>query len=204
MNYANVHIPGHKDPVEYSYTERRAELFQMIVEAGHPDLVNQSRLAEYYGVDQSTISRDMSHIRDEVEEELADDAKFMTRVVYKKAIRETVEQAKDDDSNVSWMEATELIDRWNEFLFEVEGGLDSAASKHALDHHADFDLEVDDGHVTSDLPDGAQENIDALHDEVRRATSDTRIDEHGDDVDDAAVGLSDDAGEVADVEPGPE
>lgn len=176
-DYQNIHIPGDLNPEEYSYQQRRAELYGMIIEAGHPDLINQTRLAEYYGVDQSTISRDMATIRDAVEEELAGDAQFLTRIVYKRAIREMVEQE-------AWMEATELLDRWNEFLFNLHGsGLESAANKHAFDHEADFDLDVDDdGHVTSDLPEQAQQNIEELHAEVRVATSDTRIDEDGDDV----------------------
>lgn len=60
-DYTSVDIPSKGRP-EYSYVERRAELLQLIEEAGHPAELNQTELAEQYGVSQQQISKDFDRI----------------------------------------------------------------------------------------------------------------------------------------------
>lgn len=66
-NYSAIDLPS-KDRTEYSYVERRAELLQLIKEAGHPRALNQTEVADRYGVTQQQISKDLdrlaSHIRE--------------------------------------------------------------------------------------------------------------------------------------------
>jgi len=60
-DYASL-TPGTKPPSELSYAERRAEILELVENVGHPAALNQNELAERYGVDQSTISRDLDRL----------------------------------------------------------------------------------------------------------------------------------------------
>jgi DNA-binding transcriptional ArsR family regulator len=60
-DYASL-SPGAKPPSELSYAERRAEILEQVEDVGHPASLNQNELAERYGVDQSTISRDLDRL----------------------------------------------------------------------------------------------------------------------------------------------
>jgi len=50
VNYEAVDIPDDKPPSEYHWTERRAEILQLIEKAGHPDSISPTRLADRYDV----------------------------------------------------------------------------------------------------------------------------------------------------------
>ena len=50
VNYEAVDIPDDKPPSEYHWTERRAEILQLIAKAGHPDSISPTRLADRYDV----------------------------------------------------------------------------------------------------------------------------------------------------------
>lgn len=120
--YSNVNIPDGKKPENYSYAERRAELLQVIIEAGHPDLVSRTKFAQRYDVDPSTITKDINdHLVPGIQDELAKDAEMVTNVVFRKAIKEKA-------SNQEWMEATELLDSWNDWLFAT-GAQEKAPDK---------------------------------------------------------------------------
>lgn len=71
VDYAAIAAPS-KPPTEYHWTERRAEILDIIEEKGHPSAVDQTQLADRYGVSESQISRDMDrlaeHIRDRLED----------------------------------------------------------------------------------------------------------------------------------------
>lgn len=121
MAYNSVIIEPGKDPHDYSYIERRAEILEYILAAGHPDMVNRTEFGKHYDVEPSTITRDVQAIRDEVEAELGTDAKFISEVVYQKAIREKLKQ-KDIDG------AIDVIESWNKWLFDI-GGQEKAADK---------------------------------------------------------------------------
>jgi len=60
-DYAAI-TPSGKPPTEYSYAERRAELLQQIEDLGHPSAVNQTELADRYGVSQQQISKDLDRL----------------------------------------------------------------------------------------------------------------------------------------------
>ena len=60
-DYSAVSVPT-KAPTEYSYVERRAELLQLVEQAGHPRALNQAELADRYGVSQQQISKDFDRL----------------------------------------------------------------------------------------------------------------------------------------------
>jgi hypothetical protein len=58
--------PSSKSPTEYSYAERRAEILQQIEDLGHPSAINQTELADRYGVSQQQISKDLDRLDEHV------------------------------------------------------------------------------------------------------------------------------------------
>jgi len=70
-DYESVELPS-EPREEYSYTERRAELLQLIREAGHPSELHQGQLAERYGVSQQQISKDIRRLGKYVHGQVAD------------------------------------------------------------------------------------------------------------------------------------
>lgn len=112
MGYKDIDIPSGKDPAEYTYHERRSELLRFIIEAGHPDMISRKKFAERYDVNPSTITRDIQALRDEIHDDLSKDAEMISSVIYRKAIREKADQG-------NWMEAAELLESWNEWLFNT-------------------------------------------------------------------------------------
>jgi len=110
-NYRAVNIPADTAPPDYSYTARRAEILQLVEEAGHPDSLNQSRLADRYDVAPSTISRDFDRIREFIQESIGAHRHAISASVYRKAIREFTERGDYDD-------AIDAVESWNEWLRE--------------------------------------------------------------------------------------
>lgn len=109
MGYKDVNIPDGKEPSEYSYHERRSELLGFAIEAGHPDMLSRKRFAERYDVDPSTITRDIQALGDEIHEDLSSDAELITSVIYRKAVREKMDQG-------DFVEAVQIVESWNEWL----------------------------------------------------------------------------------------
>jgi len=68
-NYAGI-TPAAKPPTEYTYAERRAEVLQQVQDLGHPAALNQTELADRYGVSQQQISKDLDRLDEYVRGEL--------------------------------------------------------------------------------------------------------------------------------------
>lgn len=90
-DYDALDIPT-KNPDEYTYAERRAELLQTIREFGHPSLINQTQEAERYGVSQQQISSDLDRLAEYAEENLGSRRELTTEAVYHRAIRGLLER----------------------------------------------------------------------------------------------------------------
>ena len=152
MPYKDIDIPAEKAPTEYSYMERRAELLQFILDAGHPDFINRTKFADYYGVAVSTITKDIQKLRVEIRDDLGTDADLITQAVFQKALKEEMK-------GENWMNAAELVSKWNEWLFET-GHQERAATKldatvrAAETETADYEIIPDDAEVTA-MPAGA-------------------------------------------------
>jgi len=109
MGYKDVNIPDDKEPDEYTYHERRSELLDFAIEAGHPDMLSRKQFAERYDVNPSTITRDIQALGDEIHDDLSSDAELITSVIYRKAVRELMDQSE-------YREAVEIVESWNDWL----------------------------------------------------------------------------------------
>lgn len=114
-NYSAVDLPS-KDRTEYSYVERRAELLQLITEAGHPRALNQGQVAERYGVSQQQISKDIDRIARHVRATVGDRGRraLVVDTTVQRAIRGLLddgEYRKAARTAIEWDEwATEFTD----------------------------------------------------------------------------------------------
>lgn len=111
-NYAELEPPDGKPIEEYTTHERRAAVLRRIKDAGSPFAIKQARLAEEFGVHRSTVSRDMSRIRESVAENLASDAKVTTRSLMEKTVRELQDRGE-------WKAAWDVIMDWNDWLADL-------------------------------------------------------------------------------------
>lgn len=111
-DYESVEIPP-KPPAEYSYHERRGEIQQLIRQAGHPSLLNQSELGDRYGVTQQTISKDMARVAESVHESLGDrDRRAMTvDSVVQRSIRGLLDEEE-------YRKAAKTAIDWDEWVTE--------------------------------------------------------------------------------------
>lgn len=154
MGYKEVHIPSGKDPEEYTYHERRAELLQAAIEAGHPDMLNRTRFAERYDVSQPTITRDIQALQEEIHEDLSSDAEFVTATIYRRAIREKADRG-------DWMEAVSIAESWNEWLFNI-GEQEKAPDKMEMDLDASIEKDERKALIGVDLTEFAGVNPDQM------------------------------------------
>jgi len=125
-DYRAVEVPEDEQPQEYSYTVRRAEILQLVEQAGHPDAVNQSRLADRYGVARSTISRDFDRIREYYREHIGDHRHAISAAVYRRSIKEYTDRGE-------YEKAVKVMESWNEWLRE-EGVRDVEPDEQKLEH----------------------------------------------------------------------
>ena len=87
-DYSAVDLPS-KDPTEYSYVQRRAELLQRVKEAGEPSVLNQTELADTFGVSQQQISKDLDRLATHVRDRMIDRDRraFVVESVVRRSIR---------------------------------------------------------------------------------------------------------------------
>lgn len=116
-NYRAVTVPDGKPASEYSYVERRAEILQLIEEAGHPDALTKTRLADRYGVSPAQITKDFKRLREHIRSTLGHQRHAISESLYRKAIKEYSDRGEYD-------KAIESLESWNEWLRE-EGARDT-------------------------------------------------------------------------------
>lgn len=117
MAYSNIHIPEDKNPKDYTYLERRAEILKLIIEAGHPSNVSRNQLAKRYGVHHTQIVQDIQAIAKEISKEMKElgtDADLITKAVYEKTIKDLIKGNNRDKFN-----AMKAIESWNNYLFNI-------------------------------------------------------------------------------------
>lgn len=92
-DYATLPVPSDKPPEEYTWPERRSEIYDLIEEAGHPRNLErtQEQLGRRYGVSQRQISDDIQAIREYEAESVGDDVRANTSFVCEKAVRELMD-----------------------------------------------------------------------------------------------------------------
>jgi len=126
IDYRAVEVPDDKLPEDYHYNERRAEILKLIEEAGHPRAINQTRLAERYGVTQGQISKDITRLREFITENIDErTVDSITEVVYQKSIKELMDKGEYKD-------AVKAVESWNDWLMD-RGKVEKEPDKHEVD-----------------------------------------------------------------------
>lgn len=113
IDYEAVEIPEDKEPVDYSYAERRADVLERIKEAGHPKAVNQSDLADRYGCSQQNISKDMAAIAGFIDETLGDRRELATQAVLERSIQGLLDEGE-------WRQAAKTALEYDEWVRETK------------------------------------------------------------------------------------
>ena len=123
-DYLSVDPPS-KPPEEYNYRERRARLLQLIIEHGHPDTINQTEMADRFGVTQQQISKDIQRLGEYVHGKVLDRNRraLVVQSVTNRAIRGLLDNGDYRKAAKTAMEydewATEFIDL-SEMAAEIE------------------------------------------------------------------------------------
>ena len=109
-DYAAI-TPSAKPPTEYTYAERRAELLQQIEDLGHPSAVNQTELAERYGVSQQQISKDLDRLDEYVRDRLGRRRDLEIGSVLKRCMTGALEEGNWNDARKAATAYDEYLDR---------------------------------------------------------------------------------------------
>lgn len=106
-NYGSVEIPT-EPPTEYTYVERRAELLQQIEDVGHPASLNQTELADRYGVSQQQISKDLDRLAEHIQSSLGARRDLVVHSVFDRAIQDLLEEDP--------YKAVKAAEKWDEWI----------------------------------------------------------------------------------------
>ena len=107
-DYAAI-TPSSKAPTEYSYAERRAEILQQVEDLGHPACLNQSELADRYGVSQQQISKDLDRLDEYVRGRLGRRRDLQIGTVLKKCMTGAIEEG-------DWNAARRAAEAYDNYL----------------------------------------------------------------------------------------
>lgn len=127
-------VPFDKAKDDYSAVERRAELYKMIEQVGHPKNMEQSQasLGERFGVSQQQISEDMQILKEYVAAHDTTRAKSVVGWLSEKTVAKHVEAAERmeeagrlDEAADRYEQAQEAHLRYIEYLVET-GEMESA------------------------------------------------------------------------------
>ena len=129
-DYKAISPKSGKHPSDYSYVERRSEIYRLIEEAGHPHNLERSQqeLADRYGVSQRQISKDIQKLREYESEHNDSRTRAVTSWLAEKSVMSAVEKG-------DFEEAFNLQLKYNEFLFQI-GDLDRESTSISIEGDA--------------------------------------------------------------------
>lgn len=165
-NYRRIEIPDAKQPTDYTYTERRAEIYQMMRRQKSPNLEQtQTQLANRYGVCQQQISKDLDRIRESLNAYYGDDVKLRLDMLFETGIEDLLEAGET-------YKAMQVAEMLADYMFET-GGLDRVPDEHDVSvsgqmAHAHAHTEADD---TGFLTEQSAAHFEALTQEADAATA---------------------------------
>lgn len=130
-DYRAIDIPS-KERSQYDWRERRAELLQLIEEAGTPGAINQTQLADRYGVSQQQISKDLDRLGAHAHERIVDRDRraFTVGSVVERSIRGLMDEeewrkaAKTAMEYDEWLTGFHDLDKMQERMDELEAERD--------------------------------------------------------------------------------
>lgn len=110
-NYQRISPPPEKDPTEYTFAERRAELFDMIQRQGGYRNLNKSQraLGERYGVVHRTIQKDIDRILAWKDEHLGEHAESELSLVQGRGVQDYLQAAKEYREKEQYEKAGECM-----------------------------------------------------------------------------------------------
>lgn len=128
VNYRKIVPADETLPSDYTYIERRGEIYDRIDRAGHHRNLEQTQheLADRYGVSQPQIWEDIQAINDWKSDKLGDDADVELETLKTKAVQDLLAA---DDSEAAYY----LMRKHYETLMDA-GIKDKATDKHEHDH----------------------------------------------------------------------
>ena len=108
-DYEGVEIPATKPCDEYTVDERRAEILQIITQLGHPSMVNQTELADRYGVSQPMIHKDIRALAEHVRDRLGDQHELEIESVFRRSIKGLLREEE-------WRKAAQTAKDYSDWL----------------------------------------------------------------------------------------
>lgn len=112
IDYATVFIPTDLDPKAYNFKQRRREILELIVQAGHPRNVSQHDLAKRYNVSQSQISFDYSALAEYLKEQVGNTPYLVAESVFGKALSDSMKKG-------DYGAAMQVFKVWTDWLFNT-------------------------------------------------------------------------------------
>jgi hypothetical protein len=134
INYYDVDVPSDKDPSDFTYAQRRAEILQEILDAGHPRLIDKSGLANRYDVANSTITNDIDEIADSIKDHMGRRADLLFQSIYASVI----EELRDEGDR---KELRHWLKDFKEFLQE-RGKIEKEPEKHEIDKNEKITVNI--------------------------------------------------------------
>lgn len=127
--YAEVDVPQSKHPTEFTFVERRAEIFRLFREASDPQSeLSQTELAERYDMAVSTIHDDFNEVKAYIRERVGEEEEVKTDLGFDRAVRNLEQQGE-------WMKAARVRKMKWEWLFDT-GAKEKEPDKHEHEHDA--------------------------------------------------------------------
>lgn len=108
-DYSQITVPENTPPEEYHWTERRAEILQLIERKGHPWGFNKSQLGRRYDVSSQQIHDDFDRLKDWYDDRIGADAKTASDLAYRRIVQEHMD-------NGDFEKARRALDSWNGWL----------------------------------------------------------------------------------------
>lgn len=107
-DYSAVNVPT-KPPTEFHYTERRAELLQLVEQAGHPKTLNQAELADRYGVSQQQISKDLDRLDEYIRERISSRRDLTIKSILERSMKGLLDEGE-------YYKAAKVAESYDEYL----------------------------------------------------------------------------------------
>jgi len=88
IDYREIQPPEHKHPKEYTYNERRSEIFRLWKESNDPYAeISQTQLSKRYDMAVSTIHDDIQIVKQFISENLGEEEEIKTDVGFDRSIK---------------------------------------------------------------------------------------------------------------------
>lgn len=130
-NLRGIEPPLDEEPEDWERFEKCAWLYNEVKEAGHPDLINKSEAAEFFGVTYQTVYNYLNdYVYPYMRAEVGDRHLETSNSVYQRAVRELMQAGEFE-------KAARVNKMWNDFLSE-RGVADKEPDKHEIEHRSDL------------------------------------------------------------------